>query len=169
MRSRWVLSLEFFGPGLDFILFFGHHFGRGLGQEVFVGQFALGLGQVLAQFLHFPVQAALASSEKSMMPASGMKISTASTTALAAAAGGPEAALTVKFLDPGQLDLDGLAVAVQGRPRPRPSGLWRKTSTWVAGGTFISPRRLRMAVMVSMTRCISASAAGLSRASSGSG
>ncbi len=57
---------------------------------------------------------------------------------------------------------DGLAVAIQDLWTAPASGLCRKTSTREAGGTFISPLRLRMAVMVSMTRRISASAAGLS-------
>ncbi len=49
---------EFFGPALELVFFFGHHFGGGLGQEVFVGQFALGAGEVLAQFIDLLGEAA---------------------------------------------------------------------------------------------------------------
>jgi len=147
--------MEFFGLGLEFGLFFGDDFGRGLGQEVFVAHFALGLADSLPSFSSSRSRR-LASSVKSMIPRGHEDVHRLDH-GLAAAAGGLRPGCSG---DPGcGQDLDRLPVAVKCLNGPG-LGAVEKDFHWVPGGTFISPRILRMAVMAAMTRFISASAPG---------
>ena len=108
--------IEFIGLGLEFGLFFLDDFRRGLGQEVFVAHFALGLAHFFAQFLQFPVQAVrlfgkVDDARQRHEDVHGVHHG------LGRGGGRAAGGVAMEFLHPAQ-DFDGLPVAVEGLNGP---------------------------------------------------